>query len=135
MANLAAKARKVMDETDRLLTIFKPREGLLAGSLYIARTRCGRKGCKCMTSDYRHENDCLSFVEAGKSRTRTVPEDLLKSICEQTAAYRAAKVQRRKIAKAAHDLLKSIDDTIAIAAGRGQKSLLTALTKNKGGAK
>ena len=135
MADLAAKARKLMDETDSLLAVVRQRGGLLAGSLYTSRTRCGRKACKCMASDYRHENCCLSFCEDGKSRTRTVPDDLFKSIREQTAAYRAAKARRREIAKVTQDLLKSVDDAIALAAGRGQKALLAALAQSKGGAK
>jgi hypothetical protein len=88
-----------------------------------------------MASDYRHENCCLSFCEDGKSRTRTVPEDLLQSIHEQTAAYRTAKARRREITRSAKELLKSVDDAIALAAGRGQKALLASLARSKGGAK
>lgn len=135
MADLAAKARKLVDEAGSLLTLVRQRGGLLAGSLYTSRTRCGRKACKCMASDYRHENCCLSFCEDGKSRTRTVPEHLLKSIHEQTAAYRTAKARRREITRSAKELLKSVDDAIALAAGRGQKALLASLARSKGGAK
>lgn len=101
--------------------------GLVAGSVYEARTRCGRQGCKCMASDYRHVNRCLSLRHEGKSRTRTVADQLAEEAERATHAYRSARTARRLIARTATELLKDIDELIADAASRGQRRMLAGL--------
>jgi hypothetical protein len=134
MAKATGRASDLVERAERLHELIASRGSLLAGSLYTARTRCGRKACKCMSSDYRHRNRCLSFYENGKSRTRTVPDPLIETVRDLTGAYRDAKARRRGIAKAARELLNAVDAAIAQAARRGQKDLLTALAQHKGGA-
>lgn len=134
MKNATVIARDLAEKTERLLALVKQDE-LVAGSLYVSSTRCGRKACKCMSSDYRHESCCLSFIEDGKSRTRTVSEELATSIRAQTAAYSEVKILRREIAKQEKELLDAVDDAIAHAASRGQKRLLASLVRQKGKAK
>lgn len=121
-----------MGKAERIMKLVRSRGSLLSGSLYTSRTRCGRKACKCMSSDYRHENCCLSFYENGKSRTRTIPDPLVQTVRDLTGAYREAKSQRRGIAKVAREVIDAVDTAIAQAAERGQKDLLTALAKEKG---
>jgi hypothetical protein len=85
-----------------------------------------------MSSDYRHENWCLSFYENGKSRTRTIPESLVQRVRDLTGACRKAKSRRREIAQVAREFLDAVDALIAQAAQRGQKDLLMALARKKG---
>lgn len=109
--------------------------GLVAGSLYMSRTRCGRRACKCMASDYRHENRCLSFTEGGRSRTRTVPDRLAEAIGARTVAYRHARALRQGIARTAAELLEGVDRIIAEAARTGRRDMLAALAEAKKGSK
>jgi hypothetical protein len=126
-------SRDLMDKTDSILALARRPKSLLAGSFYTSRTRCGREACKCMASDYRHENCCLSFCESGKSRTRTVPEELVQAIRQQTDAYREVKARRRELTKLVKELLVAVDGAITQSAKRGQKELMTSLAKSKGG--
>ena len=135
MGGLTGWATEIVLETERILAIAGRQRGMLAGSMYTSRTRCGRKACKCMASDYRHENCCLSFCEDGKSRTRTVPQELIQSIREQTDAYREAKAHRREIARLSKGLLLAVDRIIDREASRGQKELLASISQIKGGAR
>ena len=106
-------------------------KGVLAGSLYLSKTRCGRKNCKCMQSDYRHENQCLSFSQAGKSKTRTVPDDAIDEIRKQIAAYRELKAQRRQVLMQTKRLLQSIDTQIGKDARKGAKDVGALLVRAK----
>ena len=55
VTGLFDEAQKRLDTADTLLDAY----------LYRARIKCGKPTCKCMTSNYRHESDCLSFTENG----------------------------------------------------------------------
>lgn len=129
--------RKTMSLTtkktnDLLALLAKHREYLVSGSFYLSRTRCGRKACKCMSSEYRHEHQCLSFIENGKSRTRTIPDGMISVINEQTVAYRKARALRREVAKLADEIVAAVDGVIASAAERGQAAMLVKLAQLKG---
>ena len=133
MKEATGRARVLALKTERVMRLVRAREGVLAGSLYIARTRCGRKACKCMTSDYRHQNWCLSFYQSGKSRTRTVPDELVATVRDLTGKHREVKGLRRGMAKVAREILETVDGVIAKAAEVGQKNLLKSLAEKKGG--
>jgi hypothetical protein len=100
---------------------------MLPGSMYTAKTRCGRKSCRCMDSNYRHENICLSFSDQGQSRTRTVPADLTKTVAALTQAHRKARKLHREIAALSKSLLLRLDRTIREAAERGRVRVIPAL--------
>ena len=135
MRNPTEKVRALEQEVQNLVQVVEREEGLVAGSLYAARTRCGRRGCKCMASDYRHVNRCLSFTQQGKSRTRTIPDALAEQIQAATHAYRYAKTTRRTVARIAAELLKDIDSIVAKAARNGQRRMLAALSEARKGMK
>ncbi|MCK5803952.1 MAG: hypothetical protein KAI66_14030 [Lentisphaeria bacterium] len=135
MSNPTGKVRALEQKVQDLVQVVEREEGLVAGSLYAARTRCGRQACKCMASDYRHVNRCLSFTQQGKSRTRTIPAAMAEDIQAKTGAYRHAKTIRRLIARIAAELLKDIDSIIARAAHDGQRKMLATLLEARKGKK
>ena len=135
MSNPTEKVRELEQEVQDLLQAVEGGKTLVAGSLYAARTRCGRQACKCMASDYRHVNRCLSFTQEGKSRTRTIPDALAEDIQAKTDAYRHARTTRRIIARTAAELLKDIDSIIASAARNGQREMLATLLEARKGPK
>jgi len=127
MSNPTEKVQVLQRNVQELLEVVEHGKGIAAGSLYAARTRCGRHGCKCMASDYRHVNRCLSFTQQGKSRTRTIPDALAEDVQAKTSAYRHARTTRRTVARIAAELLGDIDSIIAEAARKGQEKMLAAL--------
>ena len=122
------KALELQNKVSALLAHLSKHEKLLSGSVYVSKTRCGRQNCRCMTSTYRHENICLSFSEIGKSRTRTIPEELAGNVENLTQAYRAARQQRREIAALSKDLLACFDCSIKEAAECGRQHIIPRLS-------
>ena len=72
-------------------------EEFLDAYLYTSRTRCGRPTCKCMQTDYRHENSCVSYTEEGRSRTRTVGGDEIDKVEDFTSSYRTLRKLRTRL--------------------------------------
>jgi len=135
MGDPAETVRELQQRVLSFLQVVGRDGGLLPGSLYTSRTRCGRTACKCMASDYRHESQCLSFRQAGKSRTRTVPDALLEDIRTRTDAYRRARHLRKIVAQTAAQLIRELDNAIARAALDGQRDMLVSLARERKGRK
>ncbi len=127
--------RELEQGMEQIQNVVGQEGGVIAGSVYAARIRCGRKACRCMQSDYRHEIRCISFREDGGSRTRTLPDELAEEIQDKTVSYRQAKQLRRAMAKLSSKLIGEVDRLIAAAAQKGQQDMLSALTKARKEAK
>ena len=125
------KALELQNNISTLLEHLRNHNELLSGSIYTSRTRCGRPNCRCMTSTYRHESSCLSFSEKGKSRTRTIPAELAANVATLTEAYRAARQQRREIARLNKDLLACLDYSIKEATECGRAHIIPRLSTSK----
>jgi len=93
----------------RLRDIIDGEEMALDASLYQARIRCGRKGCRCMRSAHRHGMWCLSHVKDGKSKTRTVPEKALAEVRGMCQAHRRLREARRELLNLARETGSLID--------------------------
>lgn len=126
-----ARVNEMRQKLGTLLNILEQEGGVVPGSLYTSRTQCGRKTCKCMKSDYRHANRCLSFKEDGRSRTRTIPDELAEDIQKWTEGYRRVKALRKAIAAISAELLKEVDCAITASAREGQRRMLVNLKNAK----
>jgi hypothetical protein len=91
----------------------------LDASLYQARIRCGRTGCRCMRSTYRHGMWCLSRVRDGKSLTRTVPEAALAEVRKLCQAHRELRAMRRELRRLARETVALLDQHGRAMAKRG----------------
>jgi hypothetical protein len=93
----------------RLRSLIDGEEIALDASLYEARIRCGRKGCRCMRTTHRHGMWCLSQVKDGKSRTRTVPQKALAEVRGMCQAHKRLREARRELLKLAMEAGRLID--------------------------
>ena len=91
------------------LQVILSRQVLLAASPYKHRIRCGKAGCKCAGGDYRHEMDCISYVEDGKSRTRVIPQEAKADIMKMADAHKQFKKARHKMKDLFEELLAEVD--------------------------
>lgn len=82
---------------------------ILDAYLYQAKGKCGKRQCRCMTSDYRHHSWCLSYTEQGQSRTKTVPLELLTTIRQMTSNYRQVRQARKRLIKLCHSTVAMVD--------------------------
>ena len=74
-----------------------------------------------MTSDYRHEAWSLSYSQDGKSRTRTVPLELLGVLRQMTLNYRQVRQARRKVEQLHKALLRLLDASAKLELLAGRK--------------
>jgi hypothetical protein len=68
---------------------------LLRGSLITLRRRCGKKNCHCHR-DQPHETPALSYSQAGKTRIRTLPGELVPAIRTAVQRYQRARAALEK---------------------------------------
>lgn len=122
-------AEKIIELLSRILEKQELCTHLADAYLYRSRTRCGRDGCKCMNSEYRHESDCLSFVEDGVSRTRTVRKPALAEVRKLTGDYRQLRELRKELVKQHKEFLTEFDRQISRKLRLGRKHLKTVLAK------
>lgn len=128
--------RNWLDGLRRMVTKTRSRigseEALLDAYLYVARVRCGKAACRCMRTDYRHEKWCISFMENGRSRTLTVPQDWLPQITRATNAYREARTLGRDFRSAAQAAADAVNERLSVRIGAGRQ-LLAELVAAKAG--
>lgn len=79
-----------------------------AGVVYRLRTRCGKPSCVCTEGDL-HRAWCVSYVEQGRRRLRTVPPTILDEVKTHTQRYRRLRQQRARITKTFRELLHAFD--------------------------
>lgn len=103
------EARALYEELGELLPTLLDRSPLFPGSLYEQKSRCGKPHCKCAQGPYRHRLWCLSFVEDGGSRTRTVPAAIRPAVAGLAAEYRRVRQARRRAAELFEALLAHAD--------------------------
>lgn len=114
---------------DNLLNKLNASDTLLDAYLYTSRVKCGKSTCKCMTSDYRHESDCLSFTENGSSRTRSVQEEAIDELRTIASDYKELRKIRKQLVLQHNMLLKSFDAEVNSRLKRGRKRLSQLLSK------
>ncbi len=131
---LERRVEKFTSGMDQAIKLLESNPKVLGAYLYTSRVRCGRLNCRCMSSEYRHESQCLSFKEDGRSRTRTVPKEFVKELGQLTEAYKELRNARKKLSGLFADLLSGLDKEIDSAARRGRKRL-EAISLQKGGRK
>lgn len=110
--NLSRSRRKLLDLLERMTALTQialDRSPLFPASLYQLKSRCGKPQCKCANTSYRHEQCCVSYVEDGASRTRTVAPDLRPEVWKMTEDYRRFRKAERDIRKALDDLTAELE--------------------------
>jgi hypothetical protein len=74
-------------------------EPLLRGTLTVFRRRCGKTTCRCAAGE-PHESPALTFTEAGRTKTITLPEAEVAAVAAALARYEAAKTELDEAADA-----------------------------------
>ncbi len=106
--NLSRARQKIVDYRDRIVALTEAilgRDPVFPGSVYQSNTRCGKPQCKCATTDYRHQQWVLSYVENGASRTRTLPPEIRTEVQAMADEYRRLRRAERELRKTLEDLL------------------------------
>ena len=103
------RAKSLHAQMGECLQLLLSRPALLAASPYKHRLKCGKAGGKCAEGDYRHEMDCISYVDDGNSRTRVIPKGTKADVVKMADAYKRFKDARRKMKELFEELLGEVD--------------------------
>jgi len=106
-------------EVDSLLEDVREERPLLDAYLYESRIRCGRSSCRCMTSEHRHSRWCLSYLESGKSHTRTVRHEALPEVRALCERYRVLRSRRKQLLARVEEVVAALDRHIEVRAAAG----------------
>ena len=121
MQRVEMRVQKIIDEVRETVEEVPGKSPLLDAYLYRSKVKCGKQRCRCMTSEYRHEAWCLSYTQDGKSRTRTVPLELLGVLRQMTLNYRQVRQARRKVEQLHKALLRLLDASTKLELLAGRK--------------
>ncbi len=99
-------------ELESLLEDVQKGTALLDAYLYESRIRCGRPNCRCMSSEYRHSRWCLSYLQSGKSHTRTVREEALPEVRALCEHYRVLRNRRKQLLARVEQIVAALDRQI-----------------------
>jgi len=91
---------------------------ILAASLGEYRHRCGRPACRCHHGAPLHLSRHVTFKEAGKTRTVSVPKALLPEVRAWLAEHKRLKTLLREIHQLAVALLRAQARLLKHKAGR-----------------
>lgn len=92
---------------------------VLDAYLYQARMRCGKAACRCMSSEYRHRQWCLSYTMDGKSHTRTVPDGAVVEVRAMCERYRRLRASRKRLLALAGEAVAALDRQVRLQAAQG----------------
>lgn len=91
--------KKLIGDETRLMNVFISRKALIKGSVYLAKTKCGTKGCKCEKEGELHEVWRLTRSEDGKTKTVSLGKKGIAKYKELTRQYREFRQARARIAQ------------------------------------
>lgn len=125
------RAKSLHAQIGKRLQVMLSRPVLLAASPYKHRLKCGKAGCKCAEGDYRHEMDCISYMDGGKSRTRVIPEGMKADVEKMADAYKRFKEARREMKELFEELLAEVDGIGEVQSSRGMERFEKLCEKSK----
>ena len=131
MKDISAQIDDINTSSIGLFKTLESEKKILDAYLYTSRVRCGKKNCQCMISDYRHESMCLSYREGGKSKTKSIPDELSDEINRMTESYKKIRDQKKTLQKNLDAVLKTIEMEIKKTIKRGRKRLEKILSERK----
>ena len=91
-----------------LLASVEARLPSFAGVVYRLRTRCGKPRCRCVQGKL-HTAWCVSYVERGKRRLRTVPPSRMEELRTLAERYRRLRRKRAQLNRTYAAILTAFD--------------------------
>lgn len=101
LMTLHAQLGEVLDSLSAQLPTF-------AGVVYRLRTRCGKPQCACAEGDL-HSAWCVSYLDGGRRRLRSVPAEARESLRASAERYRRLRAARAQLNRLFRELLRVFD--------------------------
>ena len=131
MKTVSKKIDDINTSSSDLLKILESEKTILDAYLYTSRVRCGKKTCRCMISDYRHESLCLSYREDGKSKTKSISDEISAEINSMTECYKKIRDRKKALQKDIDTIFKTIEVEVNKSIKCGRKRLEKILREKR----
>lgn len=115
------KATREREKADRLRGELSQLGPLMRGSLVRSRGKCGKPNCRCVRGEL-HEWWSLSFRAAGKSRSVTVPGELVGEVRQWCRNYQKLKRLVVELSDAHVAVIRAERAALRARAGQGGES-------------
>lgn len=107
-----SRLRQELSEANRLyqaqLRVVMSHKGMMSGSVYLLRRKCGKEGCRCRRGEL-HESWVHQCRENGVQRTRMVPKGMRSRWRALTDEYRRFRLARREMTRLSARMLELAD--------------------------
>ena len=95
---------------------------MVRGTVVTHRRRCGKPNCRCASGEELHEQVILTYSEQSRSRSVSLPVELIAPVRKATARYRQARQKLETEANAGLEALvyaaRALSEAFAASAGR-----------------
>ena len=92
------RLNQLIEEEMQQMGVLMKQKKLVKGTVYLMRTKCGKRGCRCEREGKLHSAWCLSKSQDGKSRVRCLSKEKVVGYKKLTGSYRRFRQARAGIA-------------------------------------
>lgn len=103
------RLRELINEEVRLLNIFIDRRPLIKGTVYLMKTKCGKKGCKCERVGQLHTAWRFSRSQEGKTQAEYLSKKDVLRYKRLTQNYRRFRRARARLVKIHQEQIKLLN--------------------------
>jgi hypothetical protein len=97
------------EEVRGLIGPFLSDTGVIKGSVYELKRKCGKPGCKCTRGEL-HRSMVVSDSEKGHKRLRIIPRGFLVEVRAKVGRYRRLRRCRARLVEVHKEMLKVMDE-------------------------
>jgi hypothetical protein len=112
-AKLRHSLRSLANEIGPLIDPFFSDKGVIKGSVYELKRKCGKPGCKCAYGQL-HSRMVLSASEKGKTILRVIPRGYLVEVQIRVRRYQKLRRSRARLVEIHKQMLKVMDEIEAM---------------------
>lgn len=103
------RLRLLVQELNKLITIFLRRKILIKGGVCLTKSRCGKVNCRCVKDGALHLAWKLYWTEAGKTKQKTISKGVVYDYQRLTGNYMRFRKARARLVKIYKEMIQLIN--------------------------
>jgi len=108
MAQMRQELHRMTDRLEQILAAAFERRGLVAGRVYVRRSRCGKPTCHCATGEL-HSRLVFTNLRGKPKVFRTVDRGEERELRKKTEAYRRVRTARAEFRRWSREVTVLLD--------------------------
>lgn len=107
-SQLRRSLHNLADQINQLIEPFFSDQGVIKGSVYELKRKCGKPGCKCAQGEL-HSRMVISSSEKGKTRLSVIPRGSLVEVQIKVRRYQELRRARARLVEVHKKMLQVMD--------------------------